>query len=278
VCTEIFKLQTAFAEQIKRRIQMGRTSQEITQSEVDTFLKFCSEHRIVTDDEVGRANGDLIGEYIVLTWETDITPRTLAVALEKLGDRIVFYSEAEWQYKQIADQDPARAQALSNWFHTPGNTSLVKDGEQQFQNQSALLSELRGREITPRTIQDAIGRASFKRGLHFVYQSTFRPGRHSGSDSSWMKKDDVNLSPLEKVRRAREAADNAAGRTSTPTQVLDSSEQAWKDLATSKLRNGKSHSQNDELQRIYDQGRTGRWRRVNDEMGQIIKREQGRQL
>ena len=85
---------------------MGRTSTEITQKEKDAFHNFCTEHRIVTDDEVGRANGDLIGEYIVLTWKEDITPRTLAVALDKLRDRIVFYSEAEWQLKQIADEDP----------------------------------------------------------------------------------------------------------------------------------------------------------------------------
>src|SRR6267378_4799344 len=138
----VFKLQTAFAVRIKGRIKMSRTSEQLTQQEIDAFQKFCYENRIVSDEgEVGLANGTLIGEYIINAWGVDVDPQNLAVALSKLRDRIVFYTPAEFQYKQIADEDSARANALNAWFHSPSNTSLVKDRDEGFQNQSALLAE-----------------------------------------------------------------------------------------------------------------------------------------
>src|SRR5467141_5110902 len=126
---------------------MARTSVEITQQEIDTFATFCNEHHINTEGELGAQNGNLIGEFIAITWGEDITPGTLKVAMDKLRDRIAFYTPAQAAYKKFADENPERANALNAWFHSPGNTSLVKEGEEALQNQSTLLVEIRGREI-----------------------------------------------------------------------------------------------------------------------------------
>jgi hypothetical protein len=175
---------------------MSRTSQELTQQEIDAFQKFCNENRIVSDEsEAGNANGNLIGEYIAITWGEDITPATLAVALSKLRDRIVFYTPAQAAYKKFADENPERANALNTWLYSASNTSLVRDGEESYQNQSALLAELRGREITPQTIQDAIGRAGYKKGLHYVptISRDVDPRQHTDDGKGFMPKDQVNV-------------------------------------------------------------------------------------
>jgi hypothetical protein len=222
---------------------MARTSVELTQQEIDAFTKFCSEHHINTEGEAGRANGDLMGEYIAITWGEDITPKTLAVALEKLRDRIIFYTPAQWKYKQIADENTTRANTLNNWFHSPGNTSLAKNGEENYQNQAALLAELRGREITPKNIQDAVGRAGFKSGLHYVpTPRTVDPRQHTPS-GSFMPKSESNLSAREHTRRTAEAADKAAGR-SKPTSGPDY-RQLCEDLR------GRNHSHTEQLRKMF---------------------------
>jgi hypothetical protein len=192
-----------------------RTSTEITQKEKDAFHKFCTEHRIVTDDEVGRANGDLIGEYIVLTWNEDITPRTLAVALEKLRDRIVFYSAAQLAYdKEYNALTKAQQDAFGSWWHRQGKI-LVLENDEGFSNAKEILKWCQGRNFDARTFDLAVSNLAGSRGLHFVRQSTFRGGKHSGSDASFMSKSDTNLSARDHAaRRAAEAA--AASGTPAP--------------------------------------------------------------
>src|SRR5579864_6097196 len=123
---------------------MGRTSENITQAEINVFNKFCIDYRIVIDGDVGVQNGNLFGEYIAIQGQQDITPHTLKVALEKLRDQIKFYTPAQFEYLQIANNNPDRANALNDWFQSSANRSLVKDGEEGYRNQTVLLAELRG--------------------------------------------------------------------------------------------------------------------------------------
>jgi len=221
---------------------MARTNEQLTQSEVNAYQKFCTEHRIISDEsEAGLANGNLIGEYILITWGEDITPATLAVALEKMRDRIAFYTPAQAEYKKIADEDVARADVLNTWYQSPSNTTLVRDGEEAFQNEAALLAELRGREITPKTIHDAVGRVSFKRGLHYV--PTARPvdPRQHAPSGAFMAKNDVNLSPRQHAARAKQAA--AIGRISEEP-VTD-----YRALAEAVK--GPTHSKTEQIRRLY---------------------------
>jgi hypothetical protein len=222
---------------------MPRTNQEMTQKEIDAYQAFCTEHRIVCDDSAAASvNGDLIGDYIVFTWKEDITPATLAVALEKLRDRLSFYTLAQANYKRIADEDPERSNTLNRWFQGPGNTSLAKDGEECFQNQTALLTELQGREITPKTIQDAIGRASFKSGLHFTQTPRPVDPRQHVDDGKGFLHDEKN--PRYRGGKLNHAYVEP-GSKQAATPQLDASESRWREMAEN-LR-GNTHSVNAEL-------------------------------
>jgi hypothetical protein len=83
---------------------MARTSQELTQSEINFFNQFCAENGIVLDGDIGIQNGNHLGNYIVETLNTDITPQTLAAALEKQRDRIVFYTPLEIEHRKLASR------------------------------------------------------------------------------------------------------------------------------------------------------------------------------
>jgi hypothetical protein len=225
---------------------MPRTSATITQAEIDAFQKFCIEHRIITDGEAGNANGNQIGEYIAVTWGEDITPATLAVAFEKLRDRLTFYTPAQAEYKMVADQEPDRASQFNAWFTSRANTSLVTDGEEGFQNETILLAELRGRDINPKNIQDAIGRASFKSGLHFVQAPRpVDPRQHKDDGSGFLRN--------EKNPRYRNGRINHAyvepGSKQETQKNLDPSEAQWRSMAESLC--GNSHSKTAEIQRIH---------------------------
>jgi hypothetical protein len=226
---------------------MARTSETLTQAEVDAYKKFCADNNIVNDEsQAGLANGDQIGNYIVFQWGEDITPATLAVALEKLRDRIAFYTPAQAKYKVIADEDITRANKLDDWFKGPGNTSLVKTGEEAFENSAALLIELRGREISAKNIHDAIGRISFKSGLHFVPSPRrMDPRQHQDQGEGFISKD---ADPHYRRGKLNHAYQEPGSKQEAP-KSLDPSEAQWRAMAEA-LR-GNTHSKNAELEGIH---------------------------
>src|SRR6266478_6391174 len=118
---------------------MARTSPTVTKKENDAYQKFCDEHNIVADEsEAARINGDEIGNYIAVQGGEDITPATLAVALQKLRDRLTFYTPAQAEYKKVADKNPTAANELNSWFQH--QTILEKeDSDVGLQNQTVLL-------------------------------------------------------------------------------------------------------------------------------------------
>jgi hypothetical protein len=228
---------------------MPRTSADVTPEEIQAFEKFCVDHRIVTDGQIGEQNVLAIGDYLIDTWKVGITADTLKIALEKLGDRIVLYSEVEARYRKIAAENLAKANQLHAWLHGPGNTSLVKDGDQGFENQTALLVELKGREISSREIQNAIGRLSFKSGLHFVPAPRPVDSRqHTDDGRGFMPKDSVNLTTRDHARLAAEARAAASGNKPPATTDYRSLAEAVK---------GPTHSKTEQIQRAFVTGDRG---------------------
>jgi hypothetical protein len=220
-----------------------RTSQEITQQEIQAFAKFCGDHDIVIDGSVGEQNANALGDYIVDLWKVEITDETLEVALGKLRDRIVFYTPAQVKYRKIAAEDIERANQLIAWFQGPGNTSLVRAGDQGFENQTALLVELKGREISSREIQNAIGRLSFKSGLHFVPAPRPVDSRqHVDDGRGFMPKDSVNLTARDHKRLADAATATALGQESVPTTDYQ---------ALAENVRGRTHSESERIARLF---------------------------
>jgi hypothetical protein len=226
---------------------MPRTSAEVTPQEIQIFERFCMDNNIFTDGPVGQQNVIAIGDYIIDLWKEEITEHTLSVALEKLREagRITFYTPVQAKYKKIAAEDIERANQLNAWFHSQANTSLLKDGDEGLENQAALLVELRGREISQKTIQDAAGRLSYRSGLHFVPVSRPVDPRQHKDDGSGFLRDEKN--PRYRNGRINHAYQEPGSQQETPKN-LDPSEARWREMAEA-LR-GNTHSKNAELERI----------------------------
>jgi len=155
----------------------------------------------------------------------------------------VFYTPAQFELKKVADEDPARASTLSQWFHSSANSSLVRSGEEGLKNQSAILSELRGREINPQTIQQAIGRLAYNKGIHYATDRTPRPTdpRQHADSGSFMPKDQVNVSAREAAARRASAA---AGKPTSEPAGTD-----YRALADGVK--GSTHSKTEAISRLF---------------------------
>src|SRR5712664_2488897 len=142
---------------VEELFNSGRT---LSQDEVDALIKFCGEHNLAVDGKPGENNGKEIAVYIVDTWGQRITPATLAVAVEKLKDRLTFLSPAESEYNKVAAENPAAAQQLADWLASHGGKAgqLVSTGDQAYDNLRVLLQTLRGYQIDATTISHAIDR------------------------------------------------------------------------------------------------------------------------
>jgi len=148
---------------------MARTSDQITEQEIQAFNEFCQQHAVVTEGEIGEQNAKHISEYIVDTWKQDISAATLTVALEKLGDRLVFKSAIQVELEQVVSKlnDQERRVAY-NWFK---RQRLVSDGDQGSENVTNIIGWLQrnNHPITDQTLNLALSNIvnSGKRPLHW---------------------------------------------------------------------------------------------------------------
>ena len=76
---------------------MARTSETITQNEIDTFAQFFKDHPEIDTS----ANGEVISKYIAEECGEDITTHTLAVAVQKLRGHLEVLSPAKTRYSQL---------------------------------------------------------------------------------------------------------------------------------------------------------------------------------
>ena len=242
---------------------MARTSVEISQQEIQVLQEFFNEH-----PELDTANnGEKIFQYIVETWQEQVTPYTLGVAVQKLTEarQIEVLSPAAITYFKISRQeDPARVKALSDWFEN--QQIIVKDDDLGFQNATALLLELRGRDITQRSIQEAVGRVGHRNGLHYVpvkrrpdpRQHTLRPGE------SFMSKSETNLSARDHARKAE-----ARGET-TPAPAKPAEKDTWQEICERMLRHG-THGCQAAMAEAFNRRGDKSWRQLYSDLEKIAR-------
>jgi hypothetical protein len=239
---------------------MARSSETLTQKEIDTYQTFCREHNIIADEsEAGLQNGEVIGTYVAITWNVDFTPETLKTALDMLRDRIVFYTPAQAEYKKVADENPAAANQLNAWFEN--QNILVKEGDFGLQNQTTLLTELRGREITKDAIAVAIERIkgpvskfhAARRPLHFVQapRRTEPISQHAlGDDGKPFLGEHVNEPAW--VKRSRKRSEReAAEAANQPSSTSVRSRAAAEAREKAESLQSSTHAETDQLRRIF---------------------------
>ncbi len=230
----------------------GRT---LSQDEVDALLKFCGEHNLAVDGKPGENNGKEIAVYIVDTWRQRITPATLAVALEKLKDRLTFLSPAESEYNRVVAENPAAAATFMSWFEN--QKQLVNTGDPGFENGANILAELGGREVNSKTIHEAIGRIKAPTSkfdtrkrppLHYVpTPASANPLQHKSDGTGFLGKTGVNEPHWKRVQREREERDAANQRSGEPAQSVTVREARTK---AEELR-GNTHSESEQIGRVF---------------------------
>src|SRR5258707_7762940 len=152
---------------------MARTTVEVTQSEIGAYAKFAKERGIIHDGSADdHHNANFVLDYFLDKWKETMTEQNLNYAWERIHSHLKLYSPAAIEYYKLADQEPDRANQLANWLATQGKPGQLVNspGDETYENLRLLLIELRGREITRKTISDAEGRISWRAGrqLHYV--------------------------------------------------------------------------------------------------------------
>jgi hypothetical protein len=138
-----------------------RTSTTITETERNAYDSFCQQHHILNDQSADALrNGENIGTYIGETWNEDITEHTLAVALEKLRDRLVFVPAEQIEVAEIlAKLDQNQRDVVASWL---SRQHRLETGDLKgFSNVSVLVAWLLNRKyaISEANLTTALGNA-----------------------------------------------------------------------------------------------------------------------
>ena len=250
-----------------------RTSAQLTQPELDTFRDWIEKHPQYDTTQ----NGQAIADYILNTWNEQISEYTLDVAVQKLQEagRLEVLSPVRVSYLNIARQDLERAEALHSWY--VGQGTLVKDGDDSdgdlaLENQAAILSELRGRPITETTILQAIGRIrhSGRGRLHF--NPTIRPvdpRQHQSDGRGFMPKDETNVPPHQRAAEARRETAQARGETPARTEE-SANDRAFRLSCEGLLRHG-THGCQAAMAEAFNRRGDKSWRSLYSEMQGIAR-------
>src|SRR5437667_12511462 len=108
-----------------------RTSQQLTQQEIDKTFKFCVENNLVLEGETGTKNANHLVDNLLQS-NLEATDENLKIILDKLRDRIVFYTPLQVEYNKLAARmSPDQRQLILNLISRRG---LKDDGENQLQN------------------------------------------------------------------------------------------------------------------------------------------------
>jgi hypothetical protein len=239
-----------------RRMEMARTSETVTQQEIEAYVKFCKDYNVVNYD--GRdpdtlANAEFVLRYFLEVWKQDMTTANFALAFPQMKSHLKFYSSPQHaEYTHIANENIHAAQQLSAWLDTQGKPGqLVNTGDQAFENLRLLLIELRGRPVDSQRIHEAMGRISFKPGrqLHFLPEPRKQDPRQHQDDGTGFLGKHVNEPRWKRLQREREEreAREAASQSSASAHSVAVREAREK---AEGLR-GNTHSESEQIARLF---------------------------
>jgi hypothetical protein len=234
------------------------TRREYTAQEIEQVNVAEQQLRARGLDEGSERVVDVLDGYYQANRAISVTAEAIVKLLEAQPG-LKWLGPAELEYRRVAAENPAAAQQLANWFAT--QKALVKEGNQGFENQSSILQELRGRAVTPETIQSAIALVgapvsrfhAARRPLHFVQapRRTVPISRHALADDgkpflgehvnepAWVKR-----SRERSEREAKEAANQPSSASVRSRAVKEAQEKA-ESLQSS------THAETDQLRKIF---------------------------
>ena len=221
---------------------------EPTEAEILCFQNFCERMNIVREG----TGTTQFATYLLQQWGVVIDDESMTAALPRLleSGAVTLYSETQQKYLSVGQEDFPKADKLNAWFLSPANRRLVNTGNENIINQTAVLSELRGREINPKTIQDAIGRL-MARGTKLFFMAVVR------TPDPRQKKDDGTR--MEQPRDPRYRADGRLDHSYKPpseqvTEAPAGSPDAWETFCQRALAWG-TPSQHTAMVETFEKGR-----------------------
>jgi hypothetical protein len=155
-----------------------------------------------------------------------------------------FKSAARLEAETVARENSTIARKFADWFDS--QNLIVKEGDDGYRNFAFLLTELRGRDADETTLHQAISRLNHRVGRQLVYVSrpkkevdpNYRPGRFI---------EDANVTPAEYQRRLRAAQTQEQESPATRS----TREQAQAKNEAESVRSGYSHSEDDQISRLF---------------------------
>jgi hypothetical protein len=203
-------------------------------------------------------NADLLDAYFQQNPAVPVTVANIYKAIEAQKASYKWLSPAHAESERVTADNPAAATKLTEWFVGQGKPGMLTNtGDEGQENFAILLAELRGREVNPTTIQQAIGRIAFngRRQLHVVpTPHRVDPRSHVASDdgTGFLKKDMVRTA--DGGYRNKNAAEQARDRRLAEAQA--SPEQAGKLIERQAKEQaeglqGRTHSQTEQIRKLF---------------------------
>jgi hypothetical protein len=263
-----------------------RTNISITKEEQDAYCAFCQQHNILNDQSTkGSQNAEEIGGYIAHTWNENIDQRTLAVALEKLRDRLTFIPAEQVEVAEILSKlDQNQRDIVASWLSRQHR--LEVDGPKGFSNVSVLVAWLLNRRyaVTESGLDMALGNVQNTGKRKIFWKENPKQSReyvqgrpnHAFGQTEEPKAADIHEREYVNGRKNHSYVEQKSGNEpSIPDRNVD----AWKEIVDLYMRRWTTHGQQATLQAEYDGGiSTGKsWREIGASLGQIVKSwERGR--
>jgi hypothetical protein len=236
-------------------------------------------------------NGQIIAAQLE-KYPAPVTYDTVLAAANQLVDKLHYQSKEAKEFNVLlATMTADEVSELQSFFDRRPLTGLgVKEG---FLNAILLVEWCRrmgvavdfsGLSAAMEAWRPGLSNFAAPRQLHWIEptEKPFLEREYVNGRKNWaaVKEEPPKVDPnAPKYRNGRlDHSTDPRYKQKPATPSLDATEESWKNMAQSKLRSGRNHSQNQELQEAYDAAlATGRsWRYVFDQVAAVKRQHQVR--
>src|ERR1700722_17503042 len=232
-----------------------RTSTTITETERNAYDLFCQQHHILNDQRAeALRNGQNIGTYIGTTWNENITEHTLAVALEKLRNRLVFIPAEQVEVAEILTKlDQDQREIVASWLSRQHR--LETEGLKGFSNVSVLVAWLLNRRyaVTEAGLDMALGNVQNNGKRKIFWKELPKQDRSIGPggriNHALVNKSEEGFMPRSQTNRTyRQMMDDNRPKSETPVAPVSGNVE-YQSKAQGLV--GRPHGQTDQARKLF---------------------------
>jgi hypothetical protein len=219
-------------------------------SDVEQFL---AAKGLVVYEHDGKEESNWNANRIIAYYDAnptiEITVRSITEAVELMKNQMKWLSKAEMAYNKVyralskADQD-----AFGAWWHRSAKKYIETEGIPGFENAAKIIIWCSGRSFEPATFDLCITNLFSTTGLHpSAPREQGEKRGHKDDGKPLLAKEDVNVTPREHARLARERAEASRPK---PAERPDNDPNSAEWQRRAEAVSGNSHSDNQTLDRM----------------------------